>query len=202
MLKQGLLLLALTSLLSACGFHPRGVEQGGQFAFKELDLSARNAYGDTVRQLREQLEAHHVKVRVGAPYKLVVVREGQRQRIASYTISARASEYELIGELRYELRGQQDLPLTGSTVTVRRVYMFDQNNITGSKSQAEQLGDEMRTELIQQTMLRLQQLTPAKLDELQKLAEERAHAEEQLQQPKYRKENVPQQSPLELLKQQ
>ncbi|MFC2973750.1 LPS assembly lipoprotein LptE [Azotobacter bryophylli] len=202
MIKKGLLVLGLASLLSACGFHLRGTGQGGQFAIKELDLSARNAYGETVRLLREQLEANHVKIHAGAPYELVLVREGQRQRIASYTTSGRGSEYELISELQYELHGKQDLPLTGSTVTARRVYMYDQNNITGSNQQAKQLSDEMRNELVQQTMMRLQQLTPSKLEQLQQKAEEQARIEEQLQEQADRQQNAPQQSPIDLLRQQ
>lgn len=200
MIKKGLLVLGLASLLSACGFHLRGTGQNGQFAIKELDLSARNAYGETIRLLREQLEASHVKIHAGAPYELVLVSEDQRQRIASYTTSGRGSEYELVSELKYELRGKQDLPLTGSTVMARRVYMYDQNNINGSNQQAKQLSDEMRNELVQQTMMRLQQLTPGKLEQLQQKAEEQARIEQQLQEQADRQQNAPQQSPLDLLK--
>lgn len=42
-------------LLSACGFQLRGTGTN-ELAIKELDVSARDAYGNTVTQLRQVLE--------------------------------------------------------------------------------------------------------------------------------------------------
>ena len=48
MIKRNLLVMGLAVLLSACGFQLRGTGTN-QLTITELDVSARNAYGDTVR---------------------------------------------------------------------------------------------------------------------------------------------------------
>jgi LPS-assembly lipoprotein len=55
MIKRNLLVMGLAVLLSACGFQLRGTGTN-ELTIKELDLSARNAYGETVTQLRQVLE--------------------------------------------------------------------------------------------------------------------------------------------------
>ena len=88
MIKRNLLVMGLAVLLSACGFQLRGTGTT-ELAIKELDLSARNAYGETVRQLRQVLESSGVKVSTGAPYKLILTDEQDSQRILSYAGAGR-----------------------------------------------------------------------------------------------------------------
>ena len=94
MIKRNLLVIGLATLLSACGFQLRGTGDV-QFALKELDVSARNAYGETVNQVREVLQNNDVRVYPGAPYSLVLSNEQENRRAASFTSSARTAEYEL-----------------------------------------------------------------------------------------------------------
>ena len=54
MIKRNLLVMGLAVLLSACGFQLRGTGTN-ELTIKELDVSARNAYGETVVQLRDTL---------------------------------------------------------------------------------------------------------------------------------------------------
>ena len=68
-MKRNLVVIGLAVLLSACGFQLRGTGSG-EFAVKEIDLQARNAYSDTAKQLRQLLENSGVKVHNGAPYRL------------------------------------------------------------------------------------------------------------------------------------
>ena len=60
MIKRNLLVMGLAVLLSACGFQLRGTGTN-QLSITELDVTARNAYGDTVRQLRQVLETAALK---------------------------------------------------------------------------------------------------------------------------------------------
>ncbi|QFT23895.1 LPS-assembly lipoprotein RlpB [Pseudomonas sp. THAF187a] len=199
-MKRNLLIIGLAGLLSACGFQLRGTGDA-QFALKELDVSARNAYGETVQELREVLENNDVNVHPGAPYKLVLVRESENRRTASFSGGARSAEYELTLTLDYEIRGTRNLLLSNSQVEVQNYYMQDDNNLTGSDQEALQLRNELRRELIQQLSLRLQQITPAQLDQLQQAAEARAKAEaEALEAARNARESqvAPQQSPIEL----
>ncbi|MDH0097860.1 LPS assembly lipoprotein LptE [Ectopseudomonas hydrolytica] len=200
MMKRNLLVIGLAALLSACGFQLRGTGDV-QFALKELDVSARNAYGETVKELRDVLENNGVRVHAGAPYKLVLSNESENRRSASYNSGARTAEYELNMALDYELRGARDLLLTNDRVEVQNYYQQDDNNLTGSDQEAAQLRNELRRELIQQLALRLQQITPAQLDQLQQTAEARARAEaEALEAARSAREAqvAPQQSPIEL----
>lgn len=198
MIKRNLLVIGLAGLLGACGFQLRGTGDV-QFALKELDVSARDTYGDTVREVKDVLENNGVKVFQGAAYKLYLASEKESQRSASYTSSARSVEYERTMTLNYEIRGAKNLLLLSNTLEVQNYYVQDSNNLIGNDQQAAQLRTEMRRDLVQQLTLRLQQITPAQLDELQQTAEAKAKAEaDALEAARQREAAQPQQSPIEL----
>ncbi len=199
MKKRNLLVLGLTVLLSACGFQLRGTGDA-QFALDELDVTARNQYGQTIKEVREALESNGVNVHAGAPYTLVLAREDESQRTASYTSGARSAEYELTQSLQYEIRGNNGLLLLNDKLTVQKYYVFDSNNLIGSDQEAAQLRQEMRQEMVQQMLMRLQLITPAQLDQLQQTAEAKAKAEAEALEAARQAEKAqqPQQSPLQL----
>lgn len=172
---SGLLLVMLTTLLGACGFQLRGTGSN-DFALTELNLVARNAYGETVKDVRRMLQSGGVRVHGGAPYRLVLVDEREQQRTASYTSSARSAEYALSSSLDYEIRSG-DLRLLGDRLEVQKVYVHDSNNLIGSDQEAQQLRTEIRRELVQQLSMRLQQLSPTRLATLQETAQAKADAE-------------------------
>lgn len=198
MIKRNLLVIGLAALLGACGFQLRGTGDM-QFALKELDLSARNAHGDTVKDVREVLQNSGVKVYAGAPYKLVLSNEQEERRSASYTSSARTAEYGLTMSLEYEIRGAKDLLLVSDKLDAQSYYSQDNNNLIGGDQEASQIRNEMRRELIQQLAQRLQAVTPERLDQLQQVAEAKAQAEaEALEAARRQQEALPQQSPIQL----
>ena len=176
MMKRNLLLLGLATLLSACGFHLRGTGEM-EFGLKEIDLSARNAYGDIARETRSSLEKSGVKVVSGAPYRLILVREQTTSRAVSYTSTARPAETELTDTLDYQIRSNSNLLLLSNQLEVQRSYVTDENNIAGASESAEQLRKEMRADMVQQLLSRVQMLTPQQLDALQEKAEAKAKAE-------------------------
>ncbi|WP_342650405.1 LPS assembly lipoprotein LptE [Pseudomonas sp. REB1044] len=198
MIKRNLLVIGLAAALGACGFQLRGTGTN-ELAFKELDLGARNAYGDTVKQLRQSLQSSGVKVYSGAPYKLVLTSEQESQRAATYTGGSRSAEYELTTVLNYVVQGHNDTVLLEDKLEVRKDYVYDGNNIAGSTQESGQIRKELRRELVQGMMVRLQQLTPAQLADLQQKADERARAEaEALREAQRVQDNTPQQSPMEV----
>ncbi|GFM67498.1 hypothetical protein K5D34_06990 [Pseudomonas cichorii] len=198
MIKRNLLVMGLAVLLSACGFQLRGTGTN-ELAIKELDLSARNQYGETVTQLNRTLTNSGVKIYTGAPYKLILTNEAETQRTASYSGSGRSAEYQLTVTLNYEMRGEKDLVLLGDKVTVEKIYNHDGNNLTASDNEAQQVRNEMRSELVQKMMARLQQLTPERLEQLQKKANDVAKAEaDALEAAQRVRDATPQQSPLEI----
>ena len=198
MIKRNLLVMGLAVLLSACGFQLRGTGTN-ELSIKELDVSARNAYGETVVQLRQTLENSGVHVYTGATYKLVLVDERETQRNLSYAAAGRASDIELNTLVNFELRGRDQLPLMGDRIQVQKVVSHDGNNLVGSDSEIIQVRKEIRRELIQRMMLRLQQLTPQQLEVLQRAADDKAKAEaDALKAAQEYENNTPKQSPVEV----
>ncbi|MDF9754869.1 LPS-assembly lipoprotein [Pseudomonas sp. TE6288] len=198
MIKRNLLVMGLAVLLSACGFQLRGTGTN-ELSIKEIDLGARNEYGPTVMQLRRTLQSSGVKVYSGAPYKLVLTNEQETQRAATYSGGNRSAEYELTTVLNYTIEGQNDSMLLEDKLQVQKYYVYNGNNITGSGQEANQVREEMRRDLVQAMMARLQQLTPTRLDELQRKANERAEAEARaLKEAQRIQDETPQQSPLEV----
>lgn len=198
MIKRNLLVMGLAVLLSACGFQLRGTGTT-ELAIKELDLSARNAYGETVTQLRQVLENSGVKIHSGAPYKLVLTDEQDSQRILSYAGAGRTGEYQVSTVLSYDIRGEGGLPLLSNKLEVQKVFIHDGNNLVGSDQEANDARREMRRELVQRMMLRLQQFTPAQLEQLQQTAEARAKADAAALEAAQKAEaETPRQSPVEI----
>jgi LPS-assembly lipoprotein len=198
MIKRNLLVIGLATLLSACGFQLRGTGDV-QFALKELDVSARNAYGETVNQVRDVLQDNDVKVYAGAPYRLILSNEQEDRRAASFTSSARTAEYELSKTLEYEIRGSKNLLLISDKLEAQSFYSQDGSNLIGGDQEAAQVRQEMNRELIQQLVQRLQQISPAQLEQLQQTAEAKAQAEaDALEAARQQQAAQPQQSPIQL----
>ncbi|MEB0044516.1 MULTISPECIES: LPS assembly lipoprotein LptE [unclassified Pseudomonas] len=198
MIKRNLLVMGLAVLLSACGFQLRGTGTT-ELTIKELDLSARNAYGDTVTQLRQVLEGSGVKVYTGAPYKLILTDEQETQRILSYAGAGRTGEYQVSTVLNYDIRGEHDLSLLSDKLEVQKIFIHDGNNLVGSDQESNTARQETRRDLVQRMILRLQQITPAQLEQLQQSANNRAKAEaDALEAAKKFEAQTPRQSPVEL----
>jgi LPS-assembly lipoprotein len=198
MIKRNLLVMGLAVLLSACGFQLRGTGTN-ELSIKEIDVSARNAYGETVRQLRQTLESSGVKVYTGAPYKLYLADEQESQRILSYAGAGRTGEYQVNTVLSYDIRGDKDLSLLSDKLEVQKVFIHDGNNLVGSDQEANDARHEIRRELVQRMMLRLSQLTPGQLQQLQQTANDRAKAEaDALEAAQKAEAETPRQSPLEI----
>ncbi|RAU42403.1 MULTISPECIES: LPS assembly lipoprotein LptE [unclassified Pseudomonas] len=197
MIKRNLLVMGLAVLLSACGFQLRGTGTN-TLAVKELDVSARDAYGDVVTQLRQTLSNSGVHVYTGAQYKLFLAREDESQRTASYAGSGRSAEYELTTVLKYQIQGTKNVVLLDDNVQSTRTFVHDGNNLIGSDQEAAQVRKEMRSELVQKMIARLQQLTPERLDELQAKADAAARAQADAEAAAQRiRDETPQQSPVE-----
>lgn len=198
MIKRNLLVVGLAVLLSACGFQLRGTGDTN-YALDEINLQARNSYGETAQQMEELLKDSGVRVYPGARYTLDLVRERTTQRTASYTSAARSAEYELTQTLDYQIRGPQDTVLLEDRVETSKVYVYDSSNLISSDQEAAQLRREMRREILQQLSMRLRNITPNELDQLQQTAEAKKRAEAAAIEAQMREQaSQPQQSPIEL----
>ena len=198
MIKRNLLVIGLAVMLSACGFQLRGTGNS-ELTIKELDLKARDTYGATVTQLRQALENSGVSVQSGAPYKLLLVSEKESQRSLSYSSGGRSAEYELSNVLSYQISTHDNLLLLEDKLQVQKVYLHDGNNLTGSDQESAETRKEMRRDLVQRMILRLQLLTPEQLDKMQQVAQAKAKAEADASEAAQKAEaETPQQSPMQL----
>ena len=198
MIKRNLLVMGLAVLLSACGFQLRGTGTN-DLSIKELDVSARDAYSQTVTQLRQVLENSGVHVYTGATYKLFLANEQETQRNLSYASAGRASDIELSTTLNFEIQGRDHLPLMGDKIQVQKIVSHDGNNLVGSDSEVTQVRKEMRRELVQRMVLRLSMFTPEQLEVLQQNADNKAKADaDALKAAKEYEDNTPKQSPVEV----
>ncbi|NWC37666.1 hypothetical protein HX876_35600, partial [Pseudomonas gingeri] len=121
---------------------------------------ARDAYSETLTQLRQLLENSGVHVYTGATYKLFLANEKQTQRNLSYASAGRASDIELSTVLSFEVQGRDHLPLLNDDVQIQKIVSHDGNNLVGSDSEINQVRKEMRRELVQRMALRLSMITP------------------------------------------
>ncbi|MBN2991016.1 hypothetical protein JWR97_05850 [Pseudomonas cedrina subsp. fulgida] len=198
MIKRNLLVMGLAVLLSACGFQLRGTGTH-ELAIKELDVSARDAYSETVTQLRQVLENSGVHVYTGATYKLFLANERETQRNLSYASAGRASDVELSTVLSFEIQGRDKLPLMNDDIQIQKIVSHDGNNLVGSDSEVIQVRKEMRRELVQRMVLRLAMITPEQLEVLQQKADDKAKADaDALKAAKEYEDNTPKQSPVEV----
>ena len=198
MIKRNLLVMGLAVLLSACGFQLRGTGTT-DLTIKELDVSARDAYSQTVTQLRQVLENSGVHVYTGATYKLFLASEKETQRNLSYASAGRASDIELSTQLNFEIQGRDHLPLMADNIQVQKIVSHDGNNLVGSDSEIIQVRKEMRRELVQRMVLRLSMITPEQLETLQQRADDKAKADaDALKAAQEYENNTPKQSPVEV----
>ncbi|WP_462379607.1 LPS-assembly lipoprotein LptE [Pseudomonas sp. Marseille-QA0892] len=196
MMKRTLLVIGAALFLTACGFHLRGTGVD-RISLTELDVQARDSYGATVKDLREMLEDAGVRVHNGAPYTLYIADERDTSRTASYSGGSRSAENQLTKTLDYQVRGTGGLPLMSNRLEVQRVYVYDGNNPIGYEQESVKLSQEMRRDLLQQLMLRLQSLDAAQLEKMQQVAEEKRRQEQEALRRAQEEANRPQQSPIE-----
>lgn len=170
------LLIVLSTLLSACGFHLRGTGEGGNFAIAELALSSREPHDELTRDVQGMLEKRGVQISEVADYRLVLGHLNESRRTTSYTPSTRGAEYELTSSLPFEIRSSDNLVLQRDTLEVQKTLVNDESNLVGTSEEDRRVRNEMQAELIQQLAMRLRQLTPAQLQQLAERARAAAQA--------------------------
>ena len=104
--KQLALLLTLTSVLSACGFHLRGDYLLAD-ELQTLYVSSSDVHGELTRMVKQHLVRNHVKVlkhkNAQAP-ELRIVSDKLDRRTLSVFQNGQVAEYELIYAVHYQLR--------------------------------------------------------------------------------------------------
>ena len=154
-----LLLLALT--LSACGFHLRG-QMNLPPEMARTHVEGVGAHSDLGRDLRRLLEGGGVQVVDSAEQAtaiLDIINNRASRRVLSVQGGGKVQEYELVQQLVFSVRttdGRVLLPPQQLELT--REYLFDRNDPLASNSLQGEIRDEMRRDIVQLLMRRLQAL--------------------------------------------
>jgi LPS-assembly lipoprotein len=155
-----LILSCVSVILSSCGFSLRGSDVlSSKFQVIQLDMEQPNS--EFSRLLRRSLEVADVSIEAVAltnsdsPVLLV-----SNERIVSHPITvnprARAAQYEMRLSINIALGNAERYLISPETLMVERIYFEDIANIAGTQEEVEIITAEMRRELVNQLMRRLE----------------------------------------------
>lgn len=156
-----LLILLMSLLLAACGFHLRA--QAGM-PFETLYLDATNPGTPFIAELRRNLEANQVKLVNSAGQAdviLNIVTEFPEKQILSLGGSGRVTEFTLryrVSLRAYNLKQQDWIP--AEDIVLRRDYSFDDTRILAKEAEENLLYQSMRSDMVQQIIRRLSRAKP------------------------------------------
>lgn len=157
--------LGLCLLLAGCGYSLRGSDVLSS-RLDRLELRLQNPNSELSRLLRRSLESAGVSTTLtssatpasGDQTILAVGNEQLANRPVSVNPRARAAQYEVRLSVDVALsRGDTD-PIPQQTLFVQRSYFEDIDNITGNRDEVQIITAEMRRELVDQLLRRLQAL--------------------------------------------
>lgn len=159
---RGIVIVALCTGLAACGYSLRGSDiLTDNFATLGLELQQPNS--DLARLVRRNFDIAAVTVLSGADARqqsdtpvLTLGTEQFVSRPVSVTPQARAAQYELRLGVEIALTQADEFLLGPETLIVERSYFEDIENISGNREELEIITAEMRRDLVNQLMRRLQ----------------------------------------------
>jgi LPS-assembly lipoprotein len=156
-----LLLLALTMVVGACGFHLRGMGQPVPLAFASLSVGGNAPLLAEVlnRQLalRDDLRLNPP---TAAEAMLTLEAETVDRQIVTVNRSGRVTEYAILYRVRFSLRQGAATRIDGAELVLKRDYSFDPNNVLGKEAEEQLLIRDLRSDAAQQILRRLAALQP------------------------------------------
>lgn len=148
----------LLVFLGGCGFTLRGSAELPA-ALQTMQLESTDANSDIVREVSRTLRNNGVTLAdTASTYRLGIGTEAYSERALSVNANARAGEYEVTLAVPFQLRRGTDLVLGPETLSIERVYLADPENAVAKNEEAALIRSEMRRELAQQVLRRLQAL--------------------------------------------
>ena len=151
-----LLLLLITTVLSGCGFHLRGVSKL-QSSFSTLALKGRE--GQAFRQvLVDKLEKSGVTLDDNAPYTIRLLGEQSQKRVSAYSTRAKSAGFELKRIITFKIvaPGQKEEQFSEVEIFSRRHLLFREDQIIGKLGEEGMLWQEMDQELADRIIRRLE----------------------------------------------
>lgn len=157
-----LLIMLFCLLLTACGFHLRGLIHFPPH-FKEVYLVPQQTSPAFVKRLQSQLEAYHVTPLpepTHARYLIVLEKDTLQQTLLNVSASTAPRQYQLLYHLQFYVTTAKGLVLLPpQLISVQRQVTINNNRILGSNFEMHTIEDEMRTEAATQLLSRLSLIT-------------------------------------------
>ena len=146
-------------LLSACGWHLRGtIALPSNIESVYIDNRARDT--GLANDLSDLLRSNGATLSQSASTADMVIsllEFEQKRRINGLSSNTLVNEYELINEAEFEIKTASGLTLLEPTLSsLSRSYRYDQNAVVSAAAEEELINDELRLELAQQIIRRLQ----------------------------------------------
>lgn len=160
-----LALLVMITVLSACGFSLRGGD--ALSGYESLQLALVEPNGEFARLLLRSLDTSGVRadiVEVDAADPAIPLLGIGAERAASRPVTvnprARAAQYEIRLSVDILLRQGDNELIPLETLSQERTYFEDIENIAGNQEEVQIITAEMRRELANQLLRRLQAVRP------------------------------------------
>ena len=150
--------IILVLLLSACGFHLRGLIDVPEW-LDNVSIISKDGNKELVSLLKSQLEGYKVEVNPEpalAKYWLIINKITFQQQIVSVGASTNPRQYQLILTVEFMLQTSKgQIIKTPRTVAVSRQLTVNNDRILGSNEEETVLISEMRREAVIQIINRL-----------------------------------------------
>ena len=148
--------------LNECGFAIRG-NDAISYRFDLIQLNLQQPNSELSRFLRRSLDVANVETQLGIsaePNSNSAILEIGDEQIASRPVTfnprARAAQQEMRLSIQISFKQGEQTLIRPETLYVERTYFEDLENIAGNQEEVEIIRNEMRRELVNQVMRRLQ----------------------------------------------
>lgn len=156
-MKKFLTCLAVGLVLSACNWHLRGSTDNAQ-RLSQLYISAIDNRGALMTELRQILNASHATLTedsATANYSLRILEEKKEKRSAGVGGDSLSSAYEITMKAPYEIQLKSSNQIIKGTAISVRSFNYNTAAINSAAQEEAVLDTEMRRDLAQQMLRRL-----------------------------------------------
>ncbi len=157
-IRSASLLLLLTMLLGACGFHLRG-QAAFALPFHTLYVKSADQFAPFILELKRAIEANGVEITdtpEQAQLTLYIVSESTDKQIMSLSASGRVLEYRLYYRVSFQAYDNKHRDwLAPDEITLRRDYSYDATQVIAKEQEETLLFQNMRSDAVHQMLRRL-----------------------------------------------
>lgn len=152
-----LLVLSMT-LLTACGFHLRGI-MPLPTAFNQVAIVNHQVDHHLQMELEKRLHQHHIQVIENpalAHYLIILEKEKLSEQLTNVAASTAPRQYQLVYQVQFQLLDKGGKPLVPlQTITTQLEAIINNNRILGSNFEAHTIENDLKQHAAQQIVDRI-----------------------------------------------